>query len=241
MNAQDLMAELEALGNAQTRKIWTNHGADGPMFGVKVGDMKTLIKKMKKATGKKVDQGLASALYATGNVDAMYFAGLIAEPDVITPEELDRWAHDATFYMVSEYAVAGTAAESPHGWALGLRWIESEVPPVACAGWATLAGCLALHPDDELDLDKIRELLLHIQEHIHGARNRVRYTMNGFVIGVGCYIESLSPLAKEVAEAVGKVQVNVGNTACKVPYAPDYIDKVVTMGRLGQKRKMVRC
>ena len=241
MNAEQMMQELEALGSAQTQKIWTNHGAKGPMFGVKVGDMKTLIKKLKKATGKKEDQALASALYATGNVDAMYFAGLIAEPDVITPEELDRWAHDATFYMVSEYAVAGTAAESPHGWALGLRWIESDVPHVACAGWATLAGCLAVRPDEALDHDKIRELLLHIQEHIHGARNRVRYTMIGFVISVGCYIESLCPLAKEVAEAVGKVQVNVGKTSCKVPFAPDYIDKVVKMGRLGKKRKMVRC
>jgi 3-methyladenine DNA glycosylase AlkD len=241
MNAQDLMAELEALGTEQTRKIWTNHGADGPMFGVKVGDMKTLIKKMKKATGKKEDQALASELYATGNVDAMYFAGLIAEPDKISADELERWAKDASWYMVSEYAVAGTAAESPHGWELGLRWIESDTPHVACAGWATLAGWLAIRPDEELDLEKIRALLERIRETLHDSRNRVRYTMNGFVIGVGCYVESLSPLAKEVAEAVGKVQVNVGNTACKVPFAPDYIDKVVQMGRLGQKRKMVRC
>jgi hypothetical protein len=37
------------------------------------------------------------------------------------------------------------------------------------------------------------------------------------------------------------VSVNMGDTACKVPFAPDYIQKVWDLGKLGQKRKQVRC
>ena len=65
--------------------------------------------------------------------------------------------------------------------------------------------------------------------------------MNGFVIAVGCHSIPLNKKAREVAKAVGKVDVDVGDTACKVPFAPDYIDKVVKSGRLGKKRKKIRC
>ena len=44
-----------------------------------------------------------------------------------------------------------------------------------------------------------------------------------------------------MARSHAKVDVDMGGTACKVPYAPDYIDKVVGMGRLGVKRKSARC
>ena len=33
----------------------------------------------------------------------------------------------------------------------------------------------------------------------------------------------------------------VGNTACKVPYAPDYIKKVQERGTVGKKRKTCKC
>jgi len=33
----------------------------------------------------------------------------------------------------------------------------------------------------------------------------------------------------------------MGGTSCKVPYAPDYIQKVINRGILGKKRKMARC
>jgi hypothetical protein len=51
----------------------------------------------------------------------------------------------------------------------------------------------------------------------------------------------LTAKARSVAEAVGKVRVDLGNTACKVPFAPQYITKVENLGRLGKKRKAARC
>ena len=65
--------------------------------------------------------------------------------------------------------------------------------------------------------------------------------MNGFVIAVGTYIKELTEKSKEVANKIGKVKVDVGGTACKVPLAIDYINKVIDKGRLGKKRKSARC
>ncbi|MDF2790039.1 MAG: alkylation repair protein [Neobacillus sp.] len=92
-----------------------------------------------------------------------------------------------------------------------------------------------------LDLSEIRELLNQVKNNIHGERNRVRYVMNGFVISVGAYVTELSEEAKQVAEYIGKVEVNVRNTACKVPLATDYIKKIEVKNRVGLKRKTCIC
>ena len=235
MQLSEVMRELEGYGNAQTRKTWSTHGAKGDVFGVKVGDMKKILKKTKQ------DHGLAMELFATGNCDAMYLAGLMADAKKVTVEELERWAQEAEWYMVSEYAVAGLAAESPHGWSLGRKWIDSKKPHVCCTGWATLGGVLSIRDNVELDLAEIESLLTRVQTHIHDAPNRVRYTMNGFVIAVGAYVPELTDKAVAAGNAIGKVHVDLGDTACKVPSSPDYIKKISDMGRLGKKRKYVRC
>jgi hypothetical protein len=94
---------------------------------------------------------------------------------------------------------------------------------------------------EELDLDEIEKLLDFIKTNIHQAQNRVRYAMNNFVISVGTYTTSLTDKAVEVAKSIGKVSVDMGGTACKVPFAPEYIEKVIAKGYLGKKRKAVRC
>ena len=58
--------------------------------------------------------------------------------------------------------------------------------------------------------------------------------MNRFVISVGTYIEGLTKKSKEVASKIGKVNVNMGGTACKVPLATDYINKAIEKDELGK-------
>ena len=74
MTAKDVLAQLKALGTEQTKKTHMRHGAKEPFYGVKVADLKVLQKKIK------TDHALALELYDTGNSDAMYLAGLIADP-----------------------------------------------------------------------------------------------------------------------------------------------------------------
>ena len=74
-----------------------------------------------------------------------------------------------------------------------------------------------------------------------GAPNRVRYCMNGFVISVGAYVTPLAKKAKALAKKLGKVEVDMNGTACKVPVALETIEKIESMGRIGKKRKTIRC
>jgi 3-methyladenine DNA glycosylase AlkD len=234
MQFDEIMQQLEQYSNETTKRIFMNHGAKEPLFGVKVADLKKIVKKVK------TNHELSLQLYDTGNSDAMYLAGLIADEKQITRNDLQKWAEKAYWYMLSEYTVADVAAESRYGLVLAREWIKSEKENIDSAGWATCSGLLAIKPNEELDLNEIKNLLDYIKTNIHREQNRVRYVMNNFVICVGTYIPSLSDKAVEVAKFIGKVSVDMGGTSCKVPFAPEYIEKVKARGSVGKKRKAIR-
>ena len=235
MTAQDVLDELKAVAKPSIKKVLMNHGACEPFYGVSVENLKKIQKRIKR------DHFLALELYETGISDAMYLAGLIVDDSRMTKRDLNRWVKQAYWYMLSEYTVPWVAAESPHGWALGMEWIESETEGIAAAGWATLGASLKIKKDEELDLAKIQELLHRIATTIHSQANRVRHQMNGFVIDVGSYVVALTGNAMEVADTIGVVKVDMGGTACRVPAARDSIEKVHASGKAGKKRKTVKC
>ncbi len=235
MTSKEVMTELKRLGTEQIKKIWMNHGVKGDFFGVKVGDMKVIQKKIKH------DHNLALELFDTRNADAMYFAGLISEPQKMSKAELQHWIEIADWHMLSECTVSWAAAESKFGHELAMKWIKSKEEHIAAAGWSTYSCLLALKKNEELDLKEIETLLENIKKTIHSMPNRVRHTMNNFVIAVGSYVPAFTSKAKSIAKAIGEVKVNMGNTACKVPDALAYIKKVEDAGKLGQKKKTVFC
>ncbi len=235
MNAKEIMAELEKMGDAQTKKTLMKHGAKEPFFGVKVADLKKILKKTKK------NHELSLELYATGNSDAMYLAALMADEKRITEEQLNDWVENAYWYYLSEFAVPWVAGESPYGFKLGQKWITSDKEGIAAAGWGTLAYHAGMHPDEELDINKYSELIDLVVATISKAQNRVKYAMNSFVISVGSYIQELTPKALQASEKIGKVEVTLASTACKVPLAKEYIQKVMDTGNVGKKRKTCRC
>jgi 3-methyladenine DNA glycosylase AlkD len=235
MTAKAILDELKPLGQEGYKKVLLKHGVKEPLFGVKIEAMKKIQKRIKK------DYQLALDLYDTGVFDAMYLAGLIADDLNMTKKDLRRWVEKANCPTLCEYTVSWVAAEGQHGRELALEWIESKKEAVASAGWATLGHLVALKDDAELDLTELKKLLERVRKTIHEQPNRVRYTMNSFIIAVGAYVQSLTALATEIGARVGEVKVDMGGTACKVPYAPDYIRKIQQRGGIGKKKKTVKC
>ena len=235
MTALDVIEELKTMAKPSIKKVLVNHGAREPFYGVSVEDLKKIQKRVKR------DHELALALYDTGISDAMYLAGLIVDDAKMTKKDLNHWVKGAYWYMLSEYTVPWVAAGGPHGWAIGLEWIESPIEGTAAAGWATLGGVLKLKKDEELDLAKIRELLDRVATSISHQPNRARYQMNAFVIDVGGYVTSLTSRALEVADTIGVVKVEMGGTDCKVPSARASIEKLHATGKAGKNKKTVKC
>ena len=235
MTAKEILAQLESYGDERTKKTYMTHGAKEPLFGVKAADLKKILKQTKK------NHELSLALYDTGNSDAMYLAGLMADEKQITKVQLNNWVEKAYWSYLSEYTVPWVAAETDFGFELGLEWIESKDDTIASSGWGTLAYYSAVKQDEELDIERYKKLLDRVESDIHGAENRVKYAMNGFVISVGTYVVELTAKALEVGAKIGVVSVDMNGTACKVPLAKDYIQKNIDKKRVGKKRKTARC
>lgn len=231
----DVLAELRQRGSEQTCKTYARHGINLPMFGVSVADLKVVAKRLK---GR---HEFALELFDTGNYDAMYLAGMIADGRHMSKQDLNRWAKSHNCEVLCGSTVPAVASESPYARELALKWIDSKKPTVAICGWGTYGGIVATRADDELDFDEIQLLLKRVVEGIADAPNRVRYAMNQFVIAVGAYVKPLLPQAKRAARALGVVEVDMGDTACKTPVALAYIEKIESMGRVGKKRKTMKC
>lgn len=230
MTAKEILAELKPLGRDSYKKVLFNHGVKEPCFGVKISDLKLIQKRIK------MDYQLALDLYDTGNYDAMYLAGLIADDARMTKKDLQRWVRQSYGFTVPWVAAGGQ-----HGWELALEWIDAKSDHIAAAGWATLASLVSIKEDTELDLAALKRLLQRVQKTIHRQANETRYQMNGFVIALGAYVKSLTGAAMQAADKIGPVTVDMGNTACQVPFAPDYIRKVQKRGAIGKKRKSCKC
>lgn len=234
MTAETILKELKGLGQDGYKKILLKHGASEPCYGVKIEELKKIQKRLK------TDSSLALALYDTGVYDAMYLAGLIADDARMTKRDLQGWAEKASEPLATS-TVAWVAAGSPHGWELALAWIESKQELVAAAGWATLISLVSVRDDKQLDLAALKKLLERVQKTIHLAPGVVRSKMNGLVIALGSFVAPLTDLAMQTGEAIGPVTVDMGETACKVPFAPDYIRKAEQRGTIGKKRQSAKC
>lgn len=235
MTAKEILEELRPLGSDGYKRVLFNHGIKEPCLGVKISELKKVVKRVNK------DHRLALDLYDTGIYDAMYLAGLVADDARMTRKDLQHWVAQAYCSALCGTTVAWVAAGSAHGWNLGLEWIDSKSPLIAVAGWGTLSSLVSIKDDAELDLAELKRLLLRVQKTIHQAPDMVRYQMNSFVIAVGSHVQPLADTAIQTAEKIGPVMADLGNNSCQVPFAPDYIRKVQQRGAVGKKRKSVKC
>jgi 3-methyladenine DNA glycosylase AlkD len=235
MTAKDILKEIQPLGSESYKRVMLNHGVKEPFFGVKISDLQKIVKRIK------VDYPLALDLYDTGNYDAMYLAGLIADDARMTKRDLQKWVAAAYCGGLCGYTVPTVAAGSLHGWELGLEWMDSKKERIAAAGWATISCLVSIKDEAQLDLAALQRLLQRVQKTIHAAPDLVRYQMNAFVIAVGSYVAPLTETAIQTAEKIGPVVADLGNNACQVPFAPDSIRKVQERGAIGKKRKKAKC
>lgn len=235
MDFETVMQELEALGKERTKKIYISNGAHEPLFGVATGAMKPIAKKIK------INQPLAEELYATGNYDAMYFAGIIADPKAMTESDFDRWMETAYFYMLSDYVVAVTLAEADIAQDVADKWIASGEELKMSGGWSCYCWLLGNRPDNEFSETKIANMLEIVEKLIYDSPERTKSSMNNFIYTVGTSFLPLHEKALETAKAIGPIEVKRDKKKSSFLNAYESIQKEVDRGKLGFKRKYVRC
>lgn len=235
MNLEEVMDYLESKGSEQTRKIFSKHGAPEGFFGVKVADLKPIVKK------EKMNHSLAMELFATGNSDAQYLAGLITDPKAFSKSDFENWACKAGWYMISEYAVAWNISESPLCIEICKEWIDADSARLQECARAAMSAHFIITKNDKLDLDFHESLIGRIEKEINTAANRVKYCMNNYIIALGGTVPELTDKCKEAGDRIGMVEVFMGETSCKVPMIRAYLENMENRGRIGNKKKTSKC
>jgi hypothetical protein len=171
----------------------------------------------------------------------LYFAGVIADPQVMKEANFERWMDSAYFYMLSDYVVAVTLSESELAQTVSDQWIASGEELRMSAGWSCYCWLLGNRSDEYFVKHKISAMLTEAKLNIHLAPERAKYAMNQFIYTVGISYLPLHQEAIEIAAAVGAVTIQQNNSNSKLVNALETILKAADKGQLGFKRKYVRC
>lgn len=141
MNAQAVLAALEAEGSAQVRD------AMGPRFGIVTADHvlgvpMARIQAVAKPLGK--DHGLAAAMWASRVYEGRMIAFLIDDPAQVTRAQMDTWRAEFDNWAVTDTACFKLFDKVEGAAAMVEPWTRLNDEMGRRAGFALLA-CLALH------------------------------------------------------------------------------------------------
>lgn len=218
MTVKEILAQLESLGDEARRKHNAKAGAPDNQFGVKLGDLRTLAKKLK------TNHALALELWDTGNVDAQLLATLLTKPKELTAKELDKLTRSTTCSQVADWLNSYVVAEHPEKDALREKWMKDKDRWAARAGWNLTASRINKKNAGDLDLEA---LLDRIEKEMPKAKPEVQWTMNNTLGAIGIHHPKLRKRAVAIGEKIGLYRDWPVSKGCIIPYVPVWVDAMV--------------
>jgi 3-methyladenine DNA glycosylase AlkD len=177
-DAKRVLRELRSLG--------TRRNVEGmARFGIVAKDVygvaKPKLDKLARKIGRNHSLGLE--LWVTGNHDARTLAGLVAERQLVTSSQMERWVRDFDNWDVCDgtcchlFVFAAPAWQKAHSWSRRKKEFEKR------AGFA-LAAFLACHDKKAPDAE-FRKYLKVIEREAWDERNFVRKAVNWALRNIG--------------------------------------------------------
>ena len=217
MTLDETLKKLEALGSAKVRAQNAKSGAGDKQFGVSLGDIRALAKKIR------TDHPLALALWKTGNADAQFLATLLIEPKKLSAKEIDRLVRSISFVRVADWLNAYVVRQHPDKEALRQEWMAADDRWAARAGWDLTAERVGKSP---AGLD-IPALLTRIESEMAGADPEAQWTMNNTLATIGIHFPKHRKRAIAIGEKLGIYRDYPVSKGCTSPFAPIWIDAIV--------------
>jgi len=217
MTLQETLSQLEAMGSERMREQNIRRGAGSNQFGVQLGDIRTLAKKIKK------DHQLAMELWDTGNIEARLLATLIIDIKKLSNDDLKRMVKSEKFTQVADWLYAYVIKIYPDNESLRKEWMHSEEPMSARAGWSLTSGSVVRNPGI-LDLPA---LLDRIESEMADAAPEVQWTMNSTMAQIGINFPEYRDRAIAIAEKLGIYRDYPVSKGCTSPFAPIWINEMV--------------
>jgi len=167
-------------------------------YGVAMKDIKALGKKLGR------NHALALALWDTGVYEARMLVSFVADPEQLTPEQMDRWCRESDNWAFCDTLCFNLFDRSPHAWAKVEEW----------SGWSgefekrmafALLWSLSLHDKRSGDEPFLTGLAL-IEREAGDERNFVKKAVSMALRAVGRRNRALNAVAVEMARRLAGSQ-----------------------------------
>jgi 3-methyladenine DNA glycosylase AlkD len=156
------------------------------------------LRRMAKPLGR--DHELALALWDTGSHEARILAGMVDDPGLVTPRQMDAWAAAFDSWDVCDQVTSNLFDKTPWAYDKVREWSSAADEWVKRAAFAT-AAALAVHDTAAPD-ERFLEILEIVRREAGDERNFVKKAVNWALRNVGKRNLRLHAAAIETAAAI---------------------------------------
>ena len=217
MNLKETLSTLESLGNEKTRTQNIKRGGHDNQFGVKLGDIRKIAKKIK------TNHNLALELWKTENTEARLVAILVMNPEALSNAELDEMVKSTYSPQVADWLNSYVVKNHPDNETLRKIWMTSNDPMAARAGWNLTCQRVSKEPE----ILDIPALLDRLESEMVTANPLAQWTMNFTLAEIGIRFSEHRKHALAIGETLGIYRDYPVSKGCTSPFAPIWINEMV--------------
>jgi 3-methyladenine DNA glycosylase AlkD len=193
--ARDILEELKSLSNPKNVEGMARFGINPRnTLGVPI----PVLRKMARHTGK--DHAVAQVLWSSGIHEARILAGMIDDPALVTPRQMDLWAEGFDSWDTCDQVCSNLFSYTDAAHRKTFEWSRRKEEYVKRAGFALMA-CLAVHDKKAKDAAFMRYFPV-IKRESRDERNYVRKAVNWALRQIGKRNARLKKAALKTAKEI---------------------------------------
>jgi 3-methyladenine DNA glycosylase AlkD len=213
----DILAQLKKLGDDKVRTLNIRNGAGENQFGVKLGDVRNIAKKLKP------NHELAMALWKTGILEAQLLTTQLIKARDLSAAEMEAMVKAVKVVQVAEWLHSYVLKDHLDKESLRVKWMTTKDLMAARAAWRLTAGSVAKNPEG---IDVVG-LLNRIEKEMGKTDPLVQWTMNMCLAEIGINFPQHRERAIAIGEKLGVFRDYPCSAGCTSPFAPIWINEMV--------------
>lgn len=196
-NLAEVVAELKRYESPENREGMSRFGINTrSALGVEM----PILRKLAKDVGK--SHALSLQLWDMGIHEARILATMIADPNLVTYDQMDDWVKGFDSWDLCDQCCANLFVKIPFAYQKCFEWSSEEREFVKRAGFV-LMSCLAVH-DKKAEDERFSDFLPIIEREACDDRNLVKKAINWALRQIGKRNSHLNELAIQAAREVLK-------------------------------------
>jgi len=197
-DVESVLKKLEGLSNPEAVEEMARFGiTPKKTYGVAIPNLRKLAKEIGR------DHSLAQQLYALGIRETMILASMIADPEAVTEEQMERWVAEFDYWEICDQCCANLFEKTRFAYQKAVEWSSREEEFVKRAGFVLMAR-LAVS-DKKAGDEQFERFFPIIQREATDNRNYVKKAVNWALRQIGKRSPSLNSKAIEVAREIQKI------------------------------------